>query len=588
MTTCPRAALALLGALALGCGSRSRPAATPTATPAPAPAPGPVLARLPDLPAPRVVGTPRFLSAAACDRCHLALPGEPALRDAAGRDISPRTAWAASMMALAAREPYYLAALSRELAARPDAQGTIERTCLRCHAPAGELERAATGASLGLPDLVRGTSTVAELAREGVGCTLCHGLAPDGLGSEASFTGGFTLAPGRVQFGVHDAPLAMPMFMMTKYTPVPSAHLGQSVLCAPCHTVLTRALDARGQPSGPELPEQTTYLEWQNSDFDDQRPAATRSPRAAPCQRCHMPGLDADGAAIVTALSTRPPGLPARPGYGRHSFTGGNVYMLRLMAADPAAHGGEPTAAALHAAASDAEALLAGAAALTLTTPAAPAGQRAIAVRVDNLTGHKLPTGYPTRRMWLHLTVRDAAGQVVFESGAHLAGALHAPAARRFGAPGARLDPLGAILPHRDVITAPDQVQVWEAVPTDAAGRRTHLLLAATALAKDDRILPAGHRADHPSAARTQPRGAGLASDADFLPGSDTVTYRFAAPAAAGPLHADLELLYQSVTPDTLEDYRPIATAEAQSFVLATTRRPPDPVVMARATTLLP
>ena len=39
------------------------------------------------------------------------------------------------------------------------------------------------------------------------------------------------------------------------------------------------------------------------------------------------------------------------------------------------------------------------------------AGGRVIAdVRVRNLTGHKLPTGYPSRRAWLHVTVRDRAG----------------------------------------------------------------------------------------------------------------------------------------------------------------------------------
>lgn len=31
--------------------------------------------------------------------------------------------------------------------------------------------------------------------------------------------------------------------------------------------------------------------------------------------------------------------------------------------------------------------------------------------------GHKLPTAYPSRRVWLHVSIRDAANALVFESG---------------------------------------------------------------------------------------------------------------------------------------------------------------------------
>ena len=38
-------------------------------------------------------------------------------------------------------------------------------------------------------------------------------------------------------------------------------------------------------------------------------------------------------------------------------------------------------------------------------------------VLVESQVGHKLPSGFPSRRVWLHLIVQDANGGVVFELG---------------------------------------------------------------------------------------------------------------------------------------------------------------------------
>jgi len=37
-----------------------------------------------------------------------------------------------------------------------------------------------------------------------------------------------------------------------------------------------------------------------------------------------------------------------------------------------------------------------------------------VQVLVENLTGHKMPTAYPSRRAWLHVTVRDTHDNKIF------------------------------------------------------------------------------------------------------------------------------------------------------------------------------
>jgi len=273
------------------------------------------------------------------------------------------------------------------------------------------------------------------------------------------------------------------------------------------------------------------------------------------------------GPPISTALSTRPVDAPVRGHYRRHALRGGNAYLLGRLAANAAWLNAEASAAQLADAARATEVFLGRAARLEIA-----GGREALAVTVVNETGHKLPTGYPSRRMWLHVVAADAGGAVVFESGRFDArsGALLDRAGRRLDGP-------GAILPHRTAIDSPDHPIVWESVPVDAQGQRTHLLLGTAAIAKDNRILPAGWRADHADARRT--RAIGVADDPDFAPGRDTVTFRL--PASARTVQA--ALLYQPIPPETIESYGPRDGPEAARF-RRITEEPPRPHVLARAT----
>jgi len=517
-------------------------------SPAAAPTPPRPLHQLAALPPQQPIDTEHFTGVVVCVRCHTA--GDTAMRDAAGRDISPVIDTQSSMMALSARDPYFLAALRRELVANPAGKATIEPLCLRCHAPVGFAESPA----IGLADVEAATTPVAVLARDGVGCLGCHALAPDGLGEPETFTGRAALRTDRVTFGALAAPLGEAMVTMSKTTPIHAAHVTESLLCASCHTVIVRALDASGSPTGDELAEQATFLEWRDSDF------APSMRIDQPCQSCHMP------AGADTPFSTRPPDAPSRPGYRRHTLRGGNAYLLERLShatdwLDAPAHADE-----LAAAAADTREFLRTAAKLEVTHAHA-AGEWHVVVK--NLTGHKLPTGFPTRRMWLHVVGKDVRGRVVFESGGTRDGAL-------VDGTGKRLDPAGTLLPHRNRIAAGDQVAMWEAVPVDARGAPTHLLLGAARFGKDDRILPAGWRADRPDAARTH--AIGVDGDTEFRPGEAGVTVVVPASTAT----VTFELDYQSIPPETIESYD-VRHPEAARFVGLVAVRP-VPEVLASVT----
>ena len=191
------------------------------------------------------------------------------MRDTDGSDMSPVTDANGAMMSLAARDPYYLAAFRRELAAVPAAAPAIADLCTRCHAPVGYAEAKASGGALTLDELTGSDSAAAALGREGIGCAGCHAMLPDDLGADDKLVGRAKLREDRAMYGVQPQPEGAAMIAMIKSEPRPSPHITTSALCASCHTVIVRALDASGHEVGDEVVEQATFLEWRSSALRD-------------------------------------------------------------------------------------------------------------------------------------------------------------------------------------------------------------------------------------------------------------------------------------------------------------------------------
>ena len=98
---------------------------------------------------------------------------------------------------------------------------------------------------------------------------------------------------------------------------------------------------------------------------------------------------------------------------------------------------------------------------------------------IKNLTGHKIPTGIPFRRMWIHLKVEQGIGNVIFESG-------------QWDGTGKIINYNSDYEPHYDLIDSDDQVQVYEGVFVNTDQQVTYTLLRAAEYIKDNRLPPQG------------------------------------------------------------------------------------------------
>src|SRR5437763_10228775 len=389
------------------------------------------------------------------DRCFACHNG---LSTSGGEDISIGLSWRPTMMANSARDPYWQAGVRRETIDHSESKAAIEDECSKCHMPMARYQSKFDGKEGEVFSRLQfgSDNRLDQMAQDGVSCSLCHQITKEKLGTPESLVGGFVVdttrnAGEREEYGPFKIDDGENRIMRTSsggYRPTEGEQIRQSELCATCHTLITTALGPGGQKIG-ELPEQMPYQEWLNSDFREKQS----------CQNCHMPVVE-EMVRVTNTLGK------FREGMSRHTFVGGNFFVQRVLNRYRADLGVIGLPQEFEAAATRTiEHLKSNTAQLSIDRPDVSPGRLRAEISVQNLSGHKFPTAYPSRRAWLHVTVKDRNNNLLFESGA-----LNANGSIEGNDNDA--DPL-KFEPHYTEVNNRDQVQIYEDIMVGANNQVT-------------------------------------------------------------------------------------------------------------------
>lgn len=489
--------------------------------------------------------TSHFSGSGNCINCH------DGLTDTSGDDVSIVSDWGASMMANSTKDPFWRAKVATELERNPHLSSVINDTCSKCHAPMAHYEiTQVQGKELTLfgPDgILDSKHSLHDAGMNGVSCTVCHQIEDDAtLGTLAGSTGNYKINDTKTIYGQYSDIFGDPMVTATNgYTPTYSEHISDSAVCATCHDLKTPYVDANGDvltttPES-EFPEQMPYTEWQNSEFDD----AGSNPQS--CQDCHMPKT-------TSKISSQPPWLGTKDDFAKHQLVGANTTMLTLLKNNAAQL--DVTSSNIDLSIIRAREMLKSSVTIAFVSASVNDGMLEARVKMQNNSGHKTPTGYPSRRMWLNFKVTDSDNNVVFESGRINANGSIV---------GADNDADSTVFePHYTLITSADQVQIYEPVMGNSDNQVTYTLLRGAQYLKDNRLTPNGFdKLAVPSDVAVR----GLAfDDDDFNKGSDEITYRIPV-AIVGDLNVSVSLNYQTIAFGFLQDlYRDDQLEQVETF----------------------
>lgn len=484
------------------------------------------------------------------------------------------------------------------------------------------------------------------LARDGISCMTCHQMVVggDGIpdksrpqdacvaerqallnpgheGFARTFTGSFLTAPAGTIHGPYADPRTLPMQNALGITPQHYAGLQDAEVCGTCHTVHLPVLH-RGEVIA-HIYEQTTYPEWAFSAYrtgqtvDGPLPGGAGD-RAQTCQACHMPTTESDGSptrskiASIQEYSNFPQtdfaaapedlDLPVRDYFARHTLVGLNLFLVKIAQQFPDVLGirtgdvmlGDRAVPSLK---FSEQAILSQAAhrtaGLTVDTRIVD-GALLAEVEVENLAGHRFPSGVGFRRAFLTLEVLDGTGNLLWASGrtdaiGRLVDEQGAPLdGEEWWTPdcGARIAPEERRhQPHFQTITRQDQAQIYQelvstppatapgepapacGIGTEPRGMLTTSFLSICSVVKDNRLLPHGMLPLAKREAIAAALGAGpdlaadvtahgVGDDPDYAEGGrDRLTYRIALDDMQGdPAQVRARLHYQATPPFYLQD----------------------------------
>jgi len=496
-----------------------------------------------------------FLTSDQCQGCHDAtfsnagIPEMVIEKEVEGKkkiiNLSVYGEWKASPMGLAGRDPIFFAQLQSETNIYPELAECIESSCLHCHVVMGQRQFALDNQAGGndkckeffaveppeevpfgdkafrrkmvaqWPGSVNNENQIyGALARDGISCTVCHRISNTGLGDVNTYTGNFVSGPPGELYGPYETVTIVqkPMQNAIGKTPLFGEQTTESDLCGSCHNILLPQINNDGEIVGAAY-EQTTHLEWLNSDFAPGRKDFRY------CQNCHMPtsfegkelsfkiaNIESDEFPPTTnRLADEDIKLTRRNRFSRHSLHGLNIFLNEMFQEFPILLGYRQIdymtgTAAVPPLITNRNSIIEMSRNETAEVEIEKVevnneGMVEANIKIINKAGHYLPSGVSFRRLFIEFLVRDSENNILWASG--------------------RTNSLGAILngtndevleseqpvefpeapfqPHYQIINSEDQVQIYQELIKDSDGNLTTSFLRRIEFAKDNRIRPKGY-----------------------------------------------------------------------------------------------